>query len=254
MPPKAAKNDDENIKVAVRVRPFNQRELDSNAQLVVEMTGPSTIISDPSGKNAAKTFTFDYSYWSFDGFTCNSDGLCVPSSEKYADQRKVFDDLGAGVVRNAFLGYNSALFAYGQTGSGKSYSMLGYGANKGIVPLTCEAMFQTIADNTDMSRQFQVTFSMLEIYNEKVRDLLVPNQQAQAGGLKVRQSPKAGFFVEGLKHVAVSSFADIEHWMAQGAVLRTTASTKMNETSSRSHMVITINFKQVGFAYRYINV
>jgi kinesin family protein 1 len=243
MPPKI-ETDAENIKVAVRVRPFNQRELESNAKLVVEMSGTSTSLIDPSGKGAPKTFTFDYSYWSFDGFGTDPTGLCVPTSPQYADQRRVFDDLGVGVVRNAFLGYNSALFAYGQTGSGKSYSMIGYGTNKGIVPLTCEAMFQQIEQNSDITRQFQVTFSMLEIYNEKVRDLLVPIQQSP-GGLKVRQSPKAGFFVEGLKHVAVSSFADIEHWMAQGTVMRTTASTKMNETSSRSHMVITINFKQV---------
>lgn len=241
MPPKS----DDTIKVAVRVRPFNQRELESNAKLVVEMNGATTTVVDPAGRMPPKSFTFDYSYWSFDGFTTNSAGVCVPASPRYADQQRLFDDLGAGVVKNAFLGYNAALFAYGQTGSGKSYSMLGYGANKGIVPLTCEAMFTQIATNTDTTRQHQVTFSMLEIYNERVRDLLVPLPQCPPGGLKVRQSPKAGFFVEGLKHVAVTSYADIEHWMTQGTVMRTTASTKMNETSSRSHMVITVTFKQV---------
>eukprot|EP00047_Mylnosiga_fluctuans_P022630 m.123590 g.123590 ORF g.123590 m.123590 type:complete len:755 (-) comp9331_c1_seq1:130-2394(-) len=245
MPPKAPPSDD-NIKVAVRVRPFNQRELDCNSKLVVEMQGSTTLVHDPAG-GAPKTFTFDYSYWSFDGFTQDESGVCVPATPQYADQKRVFEDLGVGVVKNAFLGYNAALFAYGQTGSGKSYSMIGYGANKGIVPLTCEAMFKEIALNTDMTRQYQVSFSMLEIYNERVRDLLVPLQQSPPGGLKVRQNPKAGFFVEGLKHVAVSSYGDIEHWMAQGTVMRTTASTKMNETSSRSHMVITVNFKQVFF-------
>ena len=203
----------------------------------------------PTLRTPPKTFTFDFSYWSFDGFETDSEGVCAPVTEKYADQRKVFDDLGAGVVKNAFLGYNAALFAYGQTGSGKSYSMIGYGANKGIVPLTCEALFNEIAANTDVTKQYQVTFSMLEIYSEKVRDLLVPLQQSPPGGLKVRQSPKSGFFVESLKHVAVSSYADIEHWMTQGVVLRTTASTKMNETSSRSHMVITVSFKQVSWIY-----
>jgi kinesin family protein 1 len=242
MPPKAA--EDNHIKVAVRVRPFNQRELESNAKLVISMEGPTTTITDPTGRGPPRPFTFDYSYWSFDGFDVDESGVCVPTDPKYADQRRVFNDLGVDVVKNAFLGYNAAIFAYGQTGSGKSYSIIGYNNNKGLVPLTCEALFEDIARNRDISRTYQVTFSMLEIYNEKVRDLLNP-QTGNPGGLKVRQSPKSGFFVEGLKHVAVSSYADIEHWMGKGTVLRTTASTKMNETSSRSHMVITINFKQV---------
>lgn len=69
------------------------------------------------------------------------------SSSKYASQKKVFDDLGRGVLENAFQGFNCSLFAYGQTGSGKSYSMVGYGANKGIVPVTCETLFQRIESN-----------------------------------------------------------------------------------------------------------
>ena len=65
----------------------------------------------------------------------------APSNSKYADQKKVFEDLGRGVLQNAWQGYNCSLFAYGQTGSGKSYSMVGYGSNKGIVPVTCEQLF-----------------------------------------------------------------------------------------------------------------
>ena len=68
-----------------------------------------------------------------------------PETEKYADQRRVFDDLGTGILSNAWKGFNCSLFAYGQTGSGKSYSMLGYGENKGIVPMACEMLFDQIA-------------------------------------------------------------------------------------------------------------
>ena len=59
-------------------------------------------------------------------------------------QRKVFNDLGQGVLDNAWKGYNCSLFAYGQTGSGKSYSMVGYGSNKGIVPIFCEELFKGV--------------------------------------------------------------------------------------------------------------
>ncbi len=146
-------------------------------------------------------------------------------------------------MQNAFEGYNAALFAYGQTGSGKSYSMLGYGPNLGIVPITCEELFKRINTNTDSTREFQITFSMLEIYNERVRDLLVP--ATVPGGLKLREHAKAGFFVYGLSQVPVRDYAEVQRRIEQGTLTRTTASTKMNETSSRSHMVITIKFKQV---------
>lgn len=72
------------------------------------------------------------------------------SSSKYASQQKVFEDLGRGVLENAFQGFNCSLFAYGQTGSGKSYSMIGYGVNKGIVPVTCEELFKRIEKSKDV--------------------------------------------------------------------------------------------------------
>jgi len=71
-------------------------------------------------------------------------------------QNRLFADLGQGVLDNAWQGYNAALFAYGQTGSGKSYSMTGYGANKGIVPITCEHLFKAIEANTDTKKQLRV--------------------------------------------------------------------------------------------------
>lgn len=90
----------------------------------------------------------------------------------YADQKKVYSDLGLEMLENAFLGYNTCIFAYGQTGSGKSYSIAGYGENKGIVPILCEELF-TRADRerkkgvpNGKRTEFEVRFSMLEIYNE----------------------------------------------------------------------------------------
>ena len=107
--------------------------------------------------------------------------------------------MGRGVVQNAMQGYNAALFAYGQTGSGKSYTMVGYGSNKGLVPMTCEELLRPVHENKNNEIQYQVTFSMLEIYNEQVRDLQVPFRKRQHEGLKIRQHPKSGFYVEGLK-------------------------------------------------------
>jgi len=233
----------DSVKVAVRVRPFNSREKAGNQECIVEMNGTTTIIKDQSGNKPVRNFTFDYSYWSHDGYEEKEDGVYQGTNDQYASQRKVFDDLGEGMLDNAWNGYNAALFAYGQTGSGKSYTMVGYNQNKGIVPMMCEELFRRIEREKSSKTEFQITFSMLEIYNEKVRDLLA--RKNVPGGLKIRQNKKDGFFVFGLTKNAVSSAEDALKWMEQGNYARTTAATAMNETSSRSHMVITLAVKQV---------
>ncbi|KAL5010885.1 hypothetical protein ScPMuIL_013190 [Solemya velum] len=213
------------------------------------MQGATTTITDPNASEPPKKFTFDYSYWSHDGCKEESNGFfgpdtSHPNGRKFADQSKVFDDLGLGVLNNAWEGYNSTLFAYGQTGSGKSWSMVGYGINKGIVPLLCDKMFQQIdekrAAGTDI--EFEITFSMLEIYNEQVRDLL--DSGSKKGGLRVRQHPKQGFYADGLKIVPVGSYVDIEKKMDAGTTNRTVAATQMNATSSRAHTIVGITFIQ----------
>ena len=234
----------EAVKVAVRVRPFNQREKDRGAKLVIKMVGGVTQIINPDKPDQdPKDFSFDYSYWSHDQFYTDEKGLFVAETDHYASQRKVFDNLGQGVLNNATNGFNCSLFAYGQTGSGKSYSMVGYGPNKGIVPITCDELFKIIESSTTETK-YQVTFSMLEIYNELVHDLLT--KVNPKGGLAVRQNPKIGaFYVEGLKCVAVGSYKEIEQRTEEGTANRTVACTQMNATSSRAHTVVTIQFDQI---------
>ncbi|ELU00840.1 hypothetical protein CAPTEDRAFT_171489 [Capitella teleta] len=226
----------------------NSREQARNASLIIDMNGNSTYIKDPAAPKAEpKMFAFDYSYWSHDCFKEKADGYLEPSSSKYADQRRVFDDLGRGVLDNAWKGYNCSLFAYGQTGSGKSYSMVGYGNNKGIVPISCDELFKGIQEKKDVAQkgeEYQVSFSMLEIYNEQVRDLLNPKSLSIKGGLKVRQHPNKGFYVDGLTSVPVANFNEIDSKMNEGTKNRTVASTQMNATSSRAHTIVAINFTQ----------
>ena len=238
------------MRVAVRVRPFNSREKQRDSKLIIDMHGKTTEIRDPQAPAGTepKKFAFDYSYWSHDDFNERDDGYLEASSARYADQIRVFDDLGRGVLANAWDGYNCSLFAYGQTGSGKSYSMVGYGNNKGIVPITCEELFKAIeekrADGSEI--EFEVSLSMLEIYNEQVRDLLNFQGLKKAGktGLKVREHPKLGFYVDQLLNVPVSSYKEIDQRIQEGTRNRTVASTNMNATSSRAHTVVAITFKQ----------
>ncbi len=161
------------IKVGVRVRPFNEREKKNNSVCIIEMNSQNqTKIKDEKGNE--KTFTFDHSFWSHDGFRVLENGYFEPEGTEYADQKYVFNQVGKEILDNAWEGYHCCLFAYGQTGSGKSYSMVGYGANKGIVPISCDEIFTRIKNNKDKEKSYEVQVSMLEIYNEKIQDLLIP--------------------------------------------------------------------------------
>ncbi|KIW07638.1 uncharacterized protein PV09_01582 [Verruconis gallopava] len=231
-----------NIKVVVRVRPFNNREIDRGAKCIVQMQGNQTVLTppkdiDPKSKTAkaalegTKTFAFDKSYWSFN-----------KNDEHFAGQEDLFRDLGKPLLDNAFQGYNNCIFAYGQTGSGKSYSMMGYGQEYGVIPRICKNMFERIEEmGNDKNLTCTVEVSYLEIYNERVRDLLNP---ATKGNLRVREHPSTGPYVEDLAKLAVRSFADIENLMDEGNKARTVAATNMNETSSRSHAVFTLVLTQ----------
>ncbi|KAL6711928.1 hypothetical protein ACN47E_002971 [Coniothyrium glycines] len=231
-----------NIKVVVRCRPFNGRETARNAQCIVQMKGDQTILTPPSsldtkgkaGKAAAegaKAFAFDKSYWSFDR-----------NAPNYAGQDNLHDDLGKPLLDNAFQGYNNCIFAYGQTGSGKSYSMMGYGQEYGIIPKICQDMFERIKEmQADKNVGCTVEVSYLEIYNERVRDLLNPSNK---GNLRVREHPSTGPYVEDLAKLVVQSFSEIENLMDEGNKARTVAATNMNETSSRSHAVFTLTLTQ----------
>ncbi|GAA6024219.1 hypothetical protein JCM10207_006785 [Rhodosporidiobolus poonsookiae] len=225
-----------NIKVVVRCRPLNSRELARGAKGLVRMEGNNTYLDPPEANNVTsgrvaeketKSFAFDKSYWS----------ACPKDDPSYASQQTLFDDLGKELLDNAFEGFNSCIFAYGQTGSGKSYSMMGYGADRGIIPLICEALFERIQDKSGDGVGFTVEVSYTEIYQEKVRDLLNPSNK---GTLKVREHPTMGPYVEGLSKCAVQDFGDIERLMDEGTKARTVAATQMNETSSRSHAVFTL--------------
>lgn len=137
------------------------------------------------------------------------------------------------------------IFAYGQTGSGKSYSMMGRPETdqKGIIPQMCEDLFRRIVELRESNGvQSTVEVSYMEIYCERVRDLLNPKNKNN--NLKVREHPIMGPYVEDLSKLVVKEYADIDRLIDEGNKARTVAATNMNETSSRSHAVFTIIFTQ----------
>ncbi|XP_056621365.1 kinesin-like protein KIF16B isoform X4 [Triplophysa dalaica] len=233
------------VRVAVRVRPMNRREKDLSAKCIIEMEGNKTSITNvkiPDGvtgdsvRERMKTFTYDFSYDSSDG-----------KSASFVSQDKVFKDLGTDVLKSAFEGYNACIFAYGQTGSGKSHTMMGIPGDVGLIPRICEGLFSRISGMTRRDEaSFRTEVSYLEIYNERVRDLL-RRKMAKTYNLRVREHPKEGPYVEDLSKHLVQNFSDVEELMEAGNINRTTACTGMNDASSRSHAIFTINFTQAKF-------
>ncbi|KAL6447861.1 hypothetical protein ACFW04_000152 [Cataglyphis niger] len=224
------------VKVAVRVRPFNHREISRQAQCIIDMTGSTTSIvnpkATPGSKDAVKSFNYDYSYFSMD-----------PNDDNYSSQLMVYKDIGEEMLEHAFEGYNVCIFAYGQTGAGKSYTMMGKqeDGQEGIIPQICKDLFRKISYTSNERLKYSVEVSYMEIYCERVRDLLNPKNR---GNLRVREHPLYGPYVEDLSKLAVLSYEDIHDLIDEGNKARTVAATNMNETSSRSHAVFTIFFTQ----------
>lgn len=240
-----------NVRVVVRVRAFLPREIERGAECLIEMNPNTQATSllvpndtDPANTRSKtrkvieeKSFTFDNSFWSHD-----------TKDEHYAHQEDVYNSLGEEFLDHNFEGYHTCIFAYGQTGSGKSYTMMGTPDQPGLIPRTCEDLFQRIeaAHNETPNISYNVRVSYFEVYNEHVRDLLVPVHPNQPPYyLKIRESPTEGPYIKDLTDAPVRNISEIMKFMKMGDASRTTASTKMNDTSSRSHSVFTIMLKQI---------
>lgn len=154
-------------------------------------------------------------------------------------QTAIFERIGQPLLDNAFKGFNNCIFAYGQTGSGKSYTMMGSSLHEGIIPRIGRELFERIS-KSESTCTVEVIY--LEIYNEKVRDLLNPRNK---GNLRVREHPSLGPYVEDVSKLAVNSFQDIQSLISEGNKTRTVASTDMNQSSSRSHAVLGITLTQI---------
>lgn len=226
-------------------------EIERGAQCLIEMNPltqatrllvpPST---DPANNRAQsrkvieeKSFTFDNSFWSHN-----------TEDEHYAKQEEIYNSLGEEFLDHNFEGYHTCIFAYGQTGSGKSYTMMGTPDKPGLIPRTCEDLFQRIESNEAPDISYSVRVSYFEVYNEHVRDLFLPRTDPPHY-LKIRESPTEGPYVKDLTEMQVKSYSEILKFMRIGDHSRTTASTKMNDTSSRSHAVFTIILKQIHHDY-----
>jgi hypothetical protein len=170
----------------------------------------STTLFAPGEVNNAKsrrenrTFTFDKSFWSHN-----------LEDAHYAHQEDVYSSFGEEFLDHNFNGFHTCIFAYGQTGSGKSYTMMGTPDQPGLIPRTCEALFARIRDEPEPNTTYNVHVSYFEVYNEHVRDLLVPRTNNSVY-LKIRESQTEGVYIQGLTDEGVKSFDDVKRLMKVG--------------------------------------
>ncbi|XP_074515927.1 uncharacterized protein stard9 isoform X2 [Sebastes fasciatus] len=232
-----------NVKVAIRVRPLNARESADGGRLAVQVEDKLVSIknvkldgrTDGAGDSREKLleFCFDYCYWSVD-----------PAEPHYASQEEVFQDLGVSVLSGASEGYNVCLFAYGQTGSGKTYTMMGTPDSIGLTPRICQGLFRSEDTFPDGQNSSRVEISFLEIYNERVRDLLRGGEQKKRASLRVREHPEKGPYVQDLSQHVVSDCKQAMDLLEEGIANRITAATHNHDASSRSHAIFTIQYTQ----------
>ncbi|XP_077587709.1 uncharacterized protein stard9 [Stigmatopora nigra] len=232
-----------NVKVAVRVRPLNARERADGGKLAVQVDDKFVRIQnvklDPRADHAVDSreklleFGFDYCYWSAD-----------PEDPHCASQEEVFQDLGVSVLTGASEGYNICLFAYGQTGSGKTYTMMGTPDCIGLTPRICQGLFRSQDSLPDEQNSSRVEISFLEIYNERVRDLLASSEQKKRTSLRVREHPEKGPYVQDLSQHVVSDYQQAVDLLEAGIANRITAATHNHDASSRSHAIFTIQYTQ----------
>ncbi|KAJ6547612.1 kinesin heavy chain [Mycena capillaripes] len=220
-----------NIKVVCRFRPTNAIEQREGGEIVATFSDDLTTVqmrSNSLGSGPEK-----------DGFTFDR---VFPMGTK---QHEVFDyGVKEYVHRSHVLdGYNGTVFAYGQTGSGKTFTMMGADIDsdelKGIIPRITEQIFQSIVES-DAHLEYLVKVSYMEIYLEKIRDLLAP----QNDNLQVHEEKNKGVYVKNLSDYYVSSAREVYEIMRTGGNARMVSSTNMNAESSRSHSIFLISINQ----------
>ena len=242
------KENNENMKVMIRIRPPLQREIefgipfrsisevssDNKMITIYEYLGSSNnelfrqheFITNPS-LFLQHRFTFDYIF------------------DQDSTQLELYLNTAKPSIKSLLEGYNSTIIAYGQTGTGKTYTMEGFtlipfDEKRGLVPRVVEDIFSYINSYEKNNIKFSIRSSYLQIYNEYISDLLFPEKK----NLNIREDKNKGIFVEGLSEWIVDNPNDIYKLLGKGTENRAISSTSMNEISSRSHAIFIIILEQ----------
>ncbi|XP_060719921.1 kinesin-like protein KIF22 isoform X2 [Tachysurus vachellii] len=209
------------VRVAVRLRPYMDKQDEKGEGPCVRGLGPQTL-DLVNWRNATETLQYQFDVFHGEQTT----------------QQEVFLSSVKSIIPHILNGQNASVFAYGPTGAGKTHTMLGSQEQPGVIPRAVREVFQLVRTQVkDQDEwEFSVGMSYLEIYNEKVLDLLSPSSQ----DLPIREDKDKNIIIPGLTHTSLSSFSDFHTHFVPASLNRTTASTKLNQRSSRSHAILLI--------------
>ncbi|KAM4025835.1 kinesin-like protein KIF22 isoform 2-T2 [Anomaloglossus baeobatrachus] len=209
------------VRVSVRLRPYMEkaeekacvRGLDSQSLVIVNW------------RNQLETMQYQ-----FDAFYGNK-----------ATQREIYTGSVYPILPHLLVGQNASVFAYGPTGAGKTHTMLGNPQQPGIIPRAVRDLLQmTRGTEEEENWSFSITMSYVEIYQEKVMDLLEPKNK----DLPIREDKDHNILIPGVTHKTITSFSDFDEYFIPASQNRTVASTKLNDRSSRSHAVLLIKVQK----------
>ncbi|CAG9331943.1 unnamed protein product [Blepharisma stoltei] len=201
---------EEHFTVAVRVRPFITREIESAAKVGWELPGPTSI----KETNGERMFIYDNVF------------------DQSTSTQILYEEICEKLVWKSLEGYNGCIFCYGQTGSGKTFTMQGSRKDSpGIVPLSIDSIFTYIQQTPDKS--FLLRCSYLEVYNECVNDLLNPSLL----NLQIQEDKQSGVKVVGATETVCTSISQVNSLLYLGETHKQIASTNFNMRSSRSHTI-----------------
>ncbi|XP_056157646.1 kinesin-like protein KIF22 [Lampris incognitus] len=206
------------VRVAVRLRPYMEDKGEGHCVRGLDSQNLEII----NWRNA--TETVKYHFDEFHG--------------EQTTQQEVFRSSVKPILPHILNGQNASVFAYGPTGAGKTHTMLGNPKQPGVIPQAVHEVFSLVEakEREDDGWDYSAGMSYLEIYNEKVLDLLCPGSQ----DLPIREDRGRNILIPGLTHMPLSSFSDFDLHFIPASLNRTTASTKLNQRSSRSHAILLI--------------
>eukprot|EP00899_Mesostigma_viride_P008041 jgi/Mesvir1/17238/Mv07651-RA.1 len=212
------------VKVVVRCRPLNSKELANKNARIVDMDLRRNCV-EVKGPEGVKAFTFDKIYdWN-------------------STQSAIYKDSAKQIVDSVLEGYNGTIFAYGQTGTGKTHTMEGRDDPpelRGIIPNSVQHVYSHV-EGAESTKEYLIRCCYIEIYNEEIRDLLSKNHKER---LQLKDRPDTGVYIQGVSQIVCKDAAEIDKLIQQGRKNRSVGETLMNQDSSRSHSILTFLIEQ----------
>lgn len=219
MPPKNL--EDTHVQVICRLRPLSAFELSKGHENATQLLDDLTV--SVTNRDAQQIFSFDR--------------VCAMGTT----QQEMYDLVAKRTLQDLFRGFNGTILAYGQTSAGKSYTMFGTSDDPGIIPRVCNSIFTHI-ENGSPDVEYTVSVSLMEIYQEHIKDLLNPTLKESE--YTIHEDKTNGVYVRGISHAFVSSAAEMTQVLKQGSKYRTKSPTNMNLESSRSHAIFQVMLTQ----------